>query len=103
MSKRTYSNEDTLASAGTSQRLDSAGGTSTFDESVDQIMVTSSHDAFIAKTSSEINTQGSGGRDDRAYIEANKPTVLPWSGSDIFFLNANSAETPTVYVTGVAL
>jgi len=103
MNSRYYSNYDTLAVAATPQRLAAGAESTTFKARVGKIIILSvSHDAYIAKTSALVSAAAGGDEDDRILIQANQHMVeIPWFSNDVFFLNAQAAETPTISVIGI--
>lgn len=97
-----YPNKDTLSAAGTGQIVTAGPETTTFAVPVHFITVTHvDKDCFIAKTKAKVEATSGGAADDRIFIRADtRGLVFPWSGTDVFFLNAVALETPTIYVVG---
>lgn len=99
-----YPNNDTLSSAATGQRVAAGAETTTFAVPVRYITVTYvTHDSWIAKTKAEAEATAGGAKDDRIFVKAGTTgIVFPWTGQDVFFVNAVPSETPTLYVVGHA-
>lgn len=103
MTDKYYSNNDTLAVAATQQRLAAGAETSTFKARVATLRILHvSHDCYIAKTSALVAAAASGAEDGRILIQADQHMVdIPWFSNDVWFLNANGGETPTIGVIGL--
>lgn len=103
MTDKYYSNYDTLGVAGTNQRLASGAETSTFKTRVTKLVILSiSHNAYIAKTAASVVAAPGGAEDGRILIQAGQHMVeIPWFSNDVFFLNAAGGETPTISVLGI--
>lgn len=101
LGEQTYPCEDTLLLAGTGQII---GTTHTFSASVRFIIVNyTTHAIFIGKTAAVLASAADGTADGRHYVPAGGYNiVIPWTGKDVFFVNAVGGETPTTYVTGIA-
>jgi hypothetical protein len=104
---RLYANYDTIASANTAQLLAQGAESTTFtptspEKQVRYIMVTACDAAaLLAKTAALIAATPDGSEDAAVYVPANcSGLVLPWSGKDVYFVNAVAGETPTVAVVG---
>ncbi len=92
---------DTLDAADTAELV---GSGNTFAEAVRAIMVSYvSKATYIAKTAVAAAAAADGSLDDRIYLpEGSEGIVIPWSGRDVYFLNAVAAETPIIFVLGLA-
>lgn len=103
MTGKYYSNYDTLAVAGTNQRLAAGAETSTFTTRVTTLRILHvSHDCYIAKTAALVVAAPGGAEDGRILIQADQHMVdIPWFSNDVFFLNAVAAQTPTIGVIGL--
>jgi hypothetical protein len=100
---RYLSNYDTLGVAGTNQRLAAGAETATFKSPVTNLLILSvSHNTYIAKTAAAVVAAAGGSEDDRILIQADQhQVVIPWFSNDVFFLNAAGGETPTISVLGL--
>ena len=101
--KKLLSNTDTIASSNTSQILKKGSEANTFARPVRLLLVLhASQDAYIAKTSAEVDLDEDGGNDCRIFIPADvAPFAIPWTGQDVYFLNAVDTETPMMSVVGI--
>lgn len=101
-SRTPYSNLQTLATAGTAQRV--GAGTTTFGGEVTDLLISYvTHAVYIAKTLALAGAAAAGGADSRIYIPAGTQNFsIPWSGRDVFFVNAVTGELPQIFVTGFA-
>lgn len=91
---------DTLDAADTAELV---GAGNTFAAAVRAILISYVDKAcYIAKTSGALSTAANGDLDDRIYLPGgSEGIVLPWSGRDVYFLNAVAAETPILFVVGL--
>jgi hypothetical protein len=99
-----YPNNDTLATAGTAQLVAAGAETTTFAVDVRFVTITYvDKDVWLAKTSAKAGTAAGGAADDRLLIKAGTTGLtLPWSGRDVYFVNATTGETPAIYLFGSA-
>ena len=97
LGEQNYQIEGTLSTAGTAELL------GTFDMDVTFILITyASLACFIGKTEAVLASAGDGSADGRIYIPAaGSNLLLPWSGDDVYFINATAAETPALYIVGI--
>ena len=106
-----YANNDTIVTPQTAQLCAAGAETTTFavtDRDTDKatgvrwILIThSTGDIWIAKDATEAGTTAAGGVNDRVFIPSGcVGLVLPWSGLDVYFVNAVNGEYPSLYVVG---
>ena len=106
-----YANSDTIAVANTAQLCAQGAEATTFavtDEFTDKAtgvrwieIVHASTACYVAKDSTKIAATEGGALNDRIYIAAGTTgLVLPWSGLDVYFVNAVAGETPLLSVIG---
>ena len=106
-----YANNDTIAVANTAQLLAAGAETNTFnvlDPNTGKAtgirwlgIMYASGDCWISKTEAGAAATAGGDEDDRIFIAATTAGLsIPWSGADVYFLNAVTGETPSIYVIG---
>jgi len=95
-------NNDTIGATNVAQLVAAGAETSTFAGMVRFILVTSvTHAVWIAKDATAIAAAAGGAISDRVYLPAGSTgIVLPWSGDDVWFVNATAGESPSIYVVG---
>lgn len=103
MPTKYYSNYDTIGVAGTAQILASGAEATTFTTPVAKLVVLSiSHNAYIAKTAALVAAAPGGAEDGRILIQANQHMVeIPWFSENVYFVNVVGGETPTISVIGI--
>ena len=75
----------------------------TFRHDVSDIQIISDLECFVSPVTGKVDAAGTGEPDDRIFIPASTLLVFSWHGRDLFFINAQAAETPAVKVTGFAI
>lgn len=100
LSGSSWSNQDTLAVAGTAQMLALGAETATFAAEVRFIRIYSTKAIYIAKDSTEIGNNADGGENCREYIPGSVLVEMPWVGVNVYFVDVSGSDTPTAYVTG---
>ncbi len=75
----------------------------TFRHDVSDIQIISDLECFVSPITGKVGVAGTGEPDDRIFIPAGTLLVFSWHGRDLFFVNAQAAETPAVKVTGFAI
>ena len=99
---RNYANQDKIASSNTAQLLALGAETSTFATPVAFLTITYTDKAcYVAKDATNAAAVAGGAVDDRIYVaEGTIGLTLPWTGANVYFVNAVAGETPTTYVVG---
>jgi hypothetical protein len=99
-----YPNNDTLTTAGTAQLVAAGAETTTFAVDVRFVTITYvDKDVWLAKTSAKCSATAGGAADDRQFVKAGTTGLtVPWSGKDVYFVNATTGETPALYLFGSA-
>lgn len=101
----TYSNRTTLTTSGTPQLVSSGGMTSSFSGNVIDLTIQHVDKAcYISKTIDQLYLSGSGWSDGRMFVPSGiVGLTIPWSGKNVYMVNAVSGETPTIHVTGQSI
>ena len=95
--------ENTLAAAGTAEKMGAGGAADTFPLTVKFIEIGYVDlDCWIAPTEAALASAGKGAEGGRVFLKAESGgRILPWEAKEIWFENVTVAETPTLYINGM--